>query len=206
MDSKWTTLPDKKIIDLTLSHLQGNGFNPIFVETSDQAKGKVLELLPKGAEVMTMTSITLSTLGLDKEINESDKYQSVRAKLLSMDRTTQGRQMQKLGATPDIAIGSVHAITQDGHVLIASRTGSQLPAYVYGAGKVIWVVGAQKIVADSTEGEKRIFEHSLPLESERANKAYHMSSGSQVDKLLTYYREIMPNRVTLILVNQVLGF
>jgi hypothetical protein len=77
---------------------------------------------------------------------------------------------------------------------------------VYGAGKVIWVVGAQKIVKDIEEGKKRIFQHTLPLESERANKAYHMASGSQVDKLLTYYREVNPQRVTLILVNQPLGF
>ena len=63
-----------------------------------------------------------------------------------MDRTTQARERAKLGATPDLAIGSVHAVTEDGHVLIASNTGSQLPAYVYAAGKVIWVVGAQKII------------------------------------------------------------
>lgn len=206
MNTTWTQLPDKKTINATIQSLTENGFNPIFVETQEEAKEKALSLIPKGAEIMTMTSITLETLGLPSIINESGDYDSVRAKLLTMDRSTQGREMQKLGSAPDIAIGSVHAVTENGHVLIASRTGSQLPAYVYGAGKVIWVVGVQKIVKDIAEGEKRVFEHSLPLESVRANKAYHMTGGSQVDKLVTYYREVNPARVTLILVNQPLGF
>ncbi|HYK08076.1 MAG TPA: LUD domain-containing protein [Candidatus Eisenbacteria bacterium] len=206
MNTTWTQLPDKKIIDTVLTSLSENGFNPIFAETIEEAKEKALSLIPKGAEVMTMTSETLRTIGLDSILNESGDYDSVRAKLVKMDRTTQGNEMRKLGSAPDYAIGSVHAVTQDGHVLIASRTGSQLPAYVYGAGKVIWVVGTQKIVKDIEEGKKRIFQHTLPLESERANKAYHMTSGSQVDKLLTYYKEVNPTRITLILVNQPLGF
>lgn len=204
--NNFTTLPSQETLDTTLASLQTNGFNPIFANTIKEAKEKALSLIPEGAEIMTMTSVTLDTLGLAHELNESGKYDSVRAKLIKMDRATQGREMRKLGAAPDIAIGSVHAVTEDGHVLIASRTGSQLPAYVYSAGKVIWVVGAQKIVKDVEEGKKRIFEHTLPLESERANNAYHMTSGSQVDKLVTYYKEINPTRITLILVNEVLGF
>ena len=205
-DVKWTSLPDKKTIDTTVSALKENGFSAVFVETEDEAKKEVLTLIPKGAEVMTMTSITLSSLGIDEILNKSGDYDSVRVKLMHMDRATQGRDMQKLGAAPDIAIGSVHAITTDGNVMVASRTGSQLPAYAYGAGKVIWVVGAQKIVKDLEEGKQRIFEHSLPLEGERANKAYHMTGGSNVDKLLTFYKEIVPGRITIILVNKVLGF
>lgn len=202
----YNSLPDQATIDTTLKALQANGFNPVFVPTKEEAKEKALSLIPKGSEVMTMTSITLETLGLPEILNNSGDYNSVRAQLNKMDRNTQGRQMQKLGSAPDIAIGSVHAVTEDGHVLIASRTGSQLPGYVYGAGKVIWIVGAQKIVKDVEEGRKRIFDYVLELEGERANKAYHMTSGSRVNKLLTYFSEEIPNRITLILVGEPLGF
>lgn len=206
MNNTWNTLPSQEILNQTITNLTAYGFNPMFVQTGEEAKQKVFELLPQGGEVMTMTSMTLQNLGIAQEINDSGKFDAIRPKLMRMDRTTQGREMQKLGASPDWAIGSVHAVTQDGHVLIASRTGSQLPAYVYGAGHVIWIVGAQKIVKDIDEGKRRIFEHTLALESERANKAYNITTGSKVDKLLTFYEEETPNRITLILVNQVLGF
>jgi len=152
-----------------------------------------------------MTSVTLETLGLTKEINESGKFQSIRAEFAKMDQETQKTRMRELGAAPDWVIGSVHAITQQGEVLIASKTGSQLPAYAYGAGKVLWIAGAQKIVNNKEEGMKRIYEYTLPLESERAKKAYG-APGSDVDKMLIINREIQQGRITIILVNEVLGF
>jgi acyl-CoA hydrolase len=202
----WNQLPSQETIDTTVKALQANGFNPIVVDNAQEAKEKVQELLPKGAEVMTMTSETLHTTGIEEMINTSSDYDAIKPKLMRMDRNTQGREMQKLGAAPDIAVGSVHAVTEDGHVLIASRTGSQLPAYAYGAAKVIWVVGTQKLVKNLEEANKRLVEYVLPLESERANKAYNMTGGSKVNKLLTYYQEEVPGRITLILVKESLGF
>ena len=123
-----------------------------------------------------------------------------------MDRQTQSREMQKIGSSPEYAIASVHALTQDGKAIIASNTGSQLAAEVYGASNVIWVVGAQKIVQDIDEGFKRIYEYVLPLESDRLNKTYNMTTGSFVSKLLIINREIKPGRIRTIIVKQVLGF
>lgn len=177
----------------------------IIAKNGEDAKKKVLELIPKQAEVMTMSSTTLDTIGITKEINESSQYNSVRNKLFSMDRKTQELEMQKLGSAPEYAVGSVHAVTEDGHVLIASNTGSQLPAYVYGSAHVIWVVGAQKIVKDTDSGIKRIYDYVLPLESERAHKAYGVT-GSAVNKLLIINKEATPNRLIIILVKEVLGF
>jgi len=114
-------------------------------------------------------------------------------------------QMQKLGAAPDWVIGSVHAVTQDGHVLIASNSASQLPAYAAGSNHVVWVVGAQKIVKNIEEGMKRIYEHSLALENKRVQKAYGMKE-SFVSKILIVNREARRGRTILILVNEVLGF
>ena len=206
MNNKWNQLPTQEAIDTAVVALQEHGFNPVVVANAEEAKAKVQELLPKNAEVMTMTSETLRTTGIEEMVNTSGDYDAIKPKLMQMDRNTQGREMQKLGAAPDIAIGSVHAVTEDGHVLIASRTGSQLPAYTYGAGKVIWVVGTQKIVKNLEDANKRLFEYILPLESERANKAYNMTGGSKVDKLLTYYQDEVPGRITIILVNESLGF
>src|SRR3989344_6077769 len=203
---KWNKLPEQGAIEKTVKALKVNGINAEFVITKKTAKDRVLKLLPEGAEVMNMTSVTLDSLEVPKEINESGRYNSVRNRLNSMDRKVQDLEMQKLGAAPDWAVGSVHAVTEEGAVLIASNTGSQLPAYAYGASHVIWVVGAQKIVKDLEEGIKRIYEYVLPLESERANKAYNIATGSSVNKLLTINRENISGRLTVIFVNEVLGF
>ena len=200
----WTRLANNESLNKTTGALKENGINALVVENGKAAKEKVFDFLPIGAEVMTMSSVTLDSLGISKEINESGKYNSVRKKLMSMDRKTQEREMQKLGASPDWAIGSVHAVTQDGQVMIASNTGSQLGPYASGAAHVVWVVGTQKIVKDIDEAVERIYEHCLVLESERMKKLYGMASN--VSKKLTISKEIRPNRITLIFVKQLLGF
>jgi len=121
-----------------------------------------------------------------------------------MDRKTQGLEMQKLGAAPEWAVGSVHAVTEDGKVIIASASGSQLPSYAYGSSHVVWVVGSQKIVKDLDEGMKRVREYVLPLESERAMKAY--GQPSSINKLLILNKEANPGRITMVIVKEKLGF
>ncbi|MBI2086473.1 LUD domain-containing protein [Candidatus Daviesbacteria bacterium] len=203
---KWNQLASKESIDKTIKALKVSGIDARFVKNSQQVKKAVLEILPEGSEVMTMSSKTLDTIGLSEEINKQDgKFKPVRDKLYAMNQQTQAQEMNKLGAAPQYALGSVHAVTEDGHVLIASNTGSQLPAYAYAALHVIWVVGAQKIVKNVSEGMKRIYEYVLPLESERAKKAYGVP-GSNVSKLLIVSKEINPGRISLILVNEKLGF
>lgn len=201
---KWNKIPDQKTLEKTVRALKANGIEALIVENRQEAKNKVLSLLPKGSEVFTMQSGTLDTLGLFKEIDESGNFDSIRAKFNSMDSDKQKKEMKKMGGVPDYTVGSVHAVTMDGKVLIASNSGSQLPAYAYGADHVIWVVGAQKIVKNMDEAILRIYEHSLPLESERLKKIYGIPSF--VSKILIFNREINPDRLTLILVKESLGF
>lgn len=203
----FSQLADKQTIDRTIKALKVNGINAIFMESGQKAKEEALKRIAEGAEVMTMSSVTLSEVGLDEEINQKDgKYNPVRDRLYSMDRNTEVQEMNKLGGAPQYVLGSVQAVTEDGKLLIASNTGSQLGAYAYGALNVIWVAGAQKIVTDIEQGLKRIYEYVLPLESERANKAYNISTGSNVSKILIINKEINPQRITLILVGEKLGF
>jgi len=121
-----------------------------------------------------------------------------------LDRATQGSEIRKLGGAPDFAAGSIHAVTEDGHVLIASNTGSQLGPYASGAGKVIWIVGAQKLVKDLNEGLRRIQEFVLPLEEEHMQQLYNAHTA--MNKVRIFNREIRPNRVTMIIVKEALGF
>ncbi|MBI4066557.1 LUD domain-containing protein [Candidatus Gottesmanbacteria bacterium] len=201
----WDQLADDAMIAKTVEALGQNGIQASVVATGSHAKEAVVSLIPEGAEVMTMSSVTLETTGIAKELNTSGRYHPVRDKLYAMNRETQHVAMLKLGAAPEWAVGSVHAATQDGHLLIASNTGSQLPAYASGSAHVIWVVGVQKIVVNTEEGIKRIYENTLPLESDRARKAYGVA-GSAVNKLLIINKEVVPGRLMVIFVKEKLGF
>ena len=200
----WEQIASNETIEKTITKLQENGIDAILVETATEAKKEVLSRIHEKVEVMTMTSMTLEETGIAVEINESGKYDSVKAKLATMDRATQGGEMQRIGAAPEYAIGSVHAVTEDGKVVIASNSGSQLPGYSYGADHVIWVVGAHKIVKDLDSGLKRVYDYVLPLESERAKNAYGVP-GSRVSKLLIFNKE-REGRITLIFVKEKLGY
>lgn len=203
---KFDELAGPLLLEKTARALNSNGIETFVVESGQEAKKKALEAIPEGKEIMTMVSTTLDTIGLSAEINkEGSKYRPVRDKLYAMDRKTQVQEMNRLGSAPEYAIGSIHAITEDGQILVASASGSQLPAYAYGATNVLWVVGGQKIVKNLEEGLKRIYEYVLPLESERAKKAYGVP-GSSVNKILIINKESQFGRIKLILVKEKLGF
>lgn len=203
--NKWNKPASHESLEKTIEALKQNGIHSIVVENEAEAKAAVLDLLPKEAEVMTMTSVTLAETGLDEAIDASGDYDSVKVKLAKMDRAVENSEMQRIGAAPEWAVGSVHAVTEEGQVLIASNTGSQLPAYAYGASNVIWVVGTQKIVDNLDQAMKRLYEHTLPLESERAHIAYGVE-GSHVSKMLIVDREVKPNRITIVFIKKAIGY
>lgn len=202
--NKFSTLANSSVVAKTIRSLKQNGFNVILTSNKTSAKQRVLNLIPGGASVITMSSATLQETGLRQAIDESGKYESLKQKLNKMDPKTEKPQMRMIGAAPTWAIGSVHAITHKGEILIASNTGSQLPAYAYGAEKVIWVVGTQKIVKDLNAAMKRIYEYCLKFESQRMLKMYGVKSN--VSKILLINKELIPQRINIVLVEEKLGF
>jgi len=202
--SKFAVLASDDQIERTIEALDANNIHTIVTENGVDAKKKLLEMIPADAEIFTSSSVTLNTLGVTEEIDKSGRFNSVRAKLIMMDRVIQNREMEKLGATPEFMIGSVHAVTETGRVIIASKTGSQLAGYVAAAAHVIWVVGTQKIVATLEDGMQRIEEYVLPLENARSLDVYGVMSS--INKLLIVNKEFAPYRTTMILVKENLGF
>jgi hypothetical protein len=204
INESFARLATDEQIARTAKALEANGIHTLIAENGEQAKRLFFELVPDGAEVFLGASVTLETLGIKDEIDKSGRFDALRPKMFAMNRETQGREIRKLGGAPDFAAGSVHAVTEDGQVMIASKTGSQLGPYASGAGKIIWVVGAQKLVKDMNEGFRRIYEYCYPLEEEHMQQLYH--TGTDVNKVLIINREFRPNRITMIIVKEVIGF
>jgi YkgG family uncharacterized protein len=193
-------------IERAAEGLRAKGYTVHIVDTGDEARAKVIELLPEGAEVGQGASTTLDQAGITQVLEESGRYDAVRKRTRSMDRTTpEGlRAMRKLGATPDWYVNSTLAVTYDGTFVNASNTGSQLAPLAFGAGEVIWVIGSQKIVPDVETAMRRLHEHVLPLENGRMQGLY--GTDSEIKKLLVIYKEFRPSRFTVILVREPLGF
>ena len=190
-------------IKRTAEALEANNIHAIVVEDGNEAKRIFFELVPEGAEVFLGASVTLEKLGIRDEIEKSGKYDALRPRMFALNRATQGREFRKLGSAPDYAAGSVQAVTEDGQVLIASHSGSQLGPYAGGAGKVIWVVGSQKIVKDLNAGLRRIQEYCYPREEEHMQQLFKLSTA--VNKILIVNREHRPGRSTMIIVKEELG-
>jgi prefoldin subunit 5 len=190
-------------IAITVQALEAHGIHTIVFGTGSEAREYILNMIPLGAEVYNPPSRTLDEIGLTQEIELSTNFQPVRSRLYSLDRITQQREIRKLISSPEVVIGSVHAITEKGEVLIASASGSQLSSEVSGADSVIWVVGTQKLVSTLEEGLRRIREYSYPLENTRTLQVY--GKPSAINKILIVNGE-QPGRITLILVKESLGF
>lgn len=175
----------------------------IIVDTADEARAAVLALIPAGAEVHSGKSKTLVDVGLYADLIESGRYDALRPRLFKMDRQTQGAEMRRLVAAPDYMLGSVAAITEDGALVVASATGSQLGSYAAGAGRLILVVGGQKIVPDLDAALRRINDVVFPYED--AQVEARLGVHTILEKILIIYGEWTTGRTTVVLVREPVG-
>jgi hypothetical protein len=201
---RFTTVPDEARVKRTVAALEGNGFTVLRAANAAEAKRIVLGLVPAGSSVHHGASNTLDVTGISADLDGSGTFDAIRPKAMSMDRATQADEIRHLMASPDVMVGSVAAVTENGSLIAASASGSQLGPYVSGAGRVILVIGIQKIVADLDEGLRRVEEHVFPLEDERAQAAYGIHTS--LNKILIVNRDMTPGRVTVVVVDEALGF
>ena len=200
---RFTALPDDETLGATVIALEEHGFSVEVVDDLDTARSAVLARIPNGSSVMTSTSVTLQETGIADAINDGGPYDSARNKMFALDFATQAQEMKAIGGQPDYVLGSVHAVTTDGALVIASASGSQLASYAWGAANVIFVVGAQKLVPTLATAHDRIYQHSLILEDARAYAAY--GQNSYVGKVLEIHQEL-PGRIHIVLIRRSIGY
>jgi hypothetical protein len=184
--------------------LTANNFAAEILDDAAAARTRINDLIPAGASVFTGASETLRLSGIEADLNDSGRYDSAKRRGQSLDRVADLREIWRLMSTPDVIVGSVHAVTETGSLVIASASGSQLPGYAGSAGHRIWVVGAQKVVPDLPAALRRVEEHCLPLESARAQAVYGQPSA--VNRLLILNAEPHPGQATVLLLREAIGF
>jgi acyl-CoA hydrolase len=200
---RFTALPDERTLAETVAALQQRGFSVEVVDDLDSARERVLARIPEGSSVMTNPSVTLQETGIAPAIDNGGPYVSARTKGLALDRASQLQEIKAIMGQPDFALGSVHAITRDGTIVIASALGSQLASYAFGAANVIFVVGAHKLVPDLDAARERIYQHSFKLEDARALDTYGVNT--RIGKILEIHQED-PGRIHVVLIRAAVGF
>ncbi|MEU2335563.1 LUD domain-containing protein [Streptomyces sp. NPDC013172] len=188
----------------TAEALRAHGFTAEILDDAAAARTRVKELIPAGASVLTGASETLRLSGIDEDINSGDRYDAVRPRVHAIDRATGADEIRRLVAVPDYVVNSVAAVTETGSLVLASGSGSQLPANAGGAAHAVWVVGAQKVVPDLATALRRVEEHALPLENVRAQQVSGMPSA--VNRLLVLHADPRPGRGTVLLLREAIGY
>lgn len=184
-------------LDELAANLRERNFEVLIVDSAAEAKAAVMARIPEGAEVHAGKSKTLEDAGIFQELMESDSYDFIRKRTMKMDRQTQGKEIRKLSAAPDFMLGSVQAVTQAGQLVVASASGSQIGPYSSAAGKLILVVGSQKIVPDLETALRRLREYVMPYEDARLRE--QMGIGTKLTRILIMEMDFNPGRTTIVL-------
>jgi hypothetical protein len=205
-NAHWAKPADSETIERTAEALRGKGYEVFVADDAETAKQIILGLVPEGAEVSQGSSVTLEEIGVTAEIEGSGRYDAIRPKTRALDyKTEEGRREgRRMGAVPDFWLNSAHAVTEDGRLVVASNTGSQLGPIAFGAGHVIFAIGSHKIVPDLEAALLRIEEYSYPLESARLFKLRGVPS--RLSKILIVNQEIRDGRFTVVLIREPIGF
>lgn len=203
----YTSLADNTSLNATIEALSKNGFSPEVVENGKEALDKIKSLIPGGASVMNGSSTTLNQIGFVDYLKEGNHgWNNLHEAIVKETDPEKQGFLRKQSVNSDYYLGSVHALTETGELVIASNSGSQLPHLAFTSQNVILVVSTQKIVKDLSNAFKRIDEHVLALEDERMNKVYGFGTFHAKTLILHKENPAMGRRIIVLLVKEKLGF
>ena len=185
--------------------LEDRNVRVLVADTAPEALERLKELVPQGAQVLAVTSETLDGIGFTQYVAESGAYDSLAAKFQGAATPEERAEMSRtLGSVPEYVVGSVQAVAETGHVVIASASGSQLSSYVFGAKNVVWVVGTHKIVPTLGDALARTYGYTFDRHKEWSPA--HGHGPSAMGKVTIFESERRPDRTTVLFVREALGW
>jgi hypothetical protein len=206
-EEKYVQLAGEGSINRTVEGLRARNFDSIVVENGQEAVDNLMKLIPKGASVMNGSSTTLQEIGFIDYLKSNEHgWNNLHEMIVAEKDPSKQSLLRKQSLASDYYLGSAHAVTEDGEILIASNTGSQLPNVAYGSQNVILVVGAQKIVKDLPAGFERLKDYVIALEDQRMQKVYGMGTAHNKTLLLHGEGTFGGRKILVIIVKQKLGF
>jgi L-lactate utilization protein LutC len=201
------TLASAASIEKASAALTNNYFEPIVVSSKAEALAKILELIPEDASVMNGASVTLKEIGyMDLLKSGKHTWNNLHEAILAETDKAKQAELRKQSVLSDFYLGSAHAVTEAGEIVVASNSGSQLPHLAYTSPNIIVVVGTNKIVPALADAFERIEKHIIPLEDVRMKEVYGF--GTTHAKTLVLHKEnpALGRKVRIIIVKESLGF
>jgi len=203
----YKTIPTKDIVEKTMNSLKENGHLPEFFETKEEALERIKELIPKGVSVMNGGSRTLEDIGFIEYLKgNTHGWNNLHAEILAEKDVAKQNLLRKQSVLSDFYLGSAHAVTENGEILIASNSGSQLPHIVFTSENLIFVVGVQKITPTLSEAFNRLEKHVIPLENTRMQEVAGVDTYPSKIVILNREPEFMGRKSHILFVNEELGF
>ncbi len=203
----YNALASKDVLDRTVIALKERNFEPIVVASKEEALEKIKELIPKGASVMNGSSRTLEGIGFIEYLKTGQHgWNNLHAGIAAEQDPEKQGQLRRQAVLSDYYLGSVHALSEGGEMVIASNSGSQLPHITFTSPNLIFVVGTQKITPTLADAEARLRNYVIPLEDRRMKEAG--MGGTALNKLFHFFGEptYTGRKVRVLLVKEILGF
>jgi L-lactate utilization protein LutB len=204
------------VIEKLRAALAGRGIELLHAANRREALARVLERIPKGASVMNGGSHTLEDIGLLEALREG--YNWLRPGIAATNEREERNRRRRQAVTADWLIGGVNAITVSGEIVNVDGSGNRLAGYAFGAGKVILVAGVNKVVPDLAAAFDRIRNTAAVQECRKLGKSTPCAVTGQCDndacrgpdrqcgKILIIENEKIAGRITVVLVDESLGF
>lgn len=203
----YDTLASKETVQKTMKALQEKGFSSLLIKDKGEALQKLQSLIAEGASVMNGSSRTLEEIGFMDYLKTGEHpWNNLHEQILSeKDPEKQGR-LRRTSVVSDYYVGSVHAVTEEGELVFASNSGSQLPHLAFTSPNVLLVVSTKKIVPDLASAFVRIDEFILPQEEQNMQKKYGMGTNHTKTLILHKENPMWGRTVTVLFVEEKLGF
>lgn len=200
----WNKLASESDLSRTVESLKSHGINVFVVNNKEEALAKVKHLIPKGVTIANGSSTTLNEIGfVDYLMKGNHGWKNLHEQVLAEKDPVMQNDMRRKMVTADYFLGSINAISKTGALVACDASGSRVGAYLFAAKNLLLVAGTNKITDTLEDAMQRVREYVFPLENARAKKVYGMNSMTAKWAIIEHER---PNRITLILVKEKLGF
>ena len=204
---EYETLATTAQVEKTVASLKANGMEGVVVKNGTEALEKIKEIIPKGVSVMNGASTTLQQIGfIDYLKDGAHGWDNLHADIIAETDAEKQGELRKQAILSDYYLGSVHAISETGELVIASNTGSQLPHLVYTSPNLVLVVSTKKITSTTAEALKRLETHVILQEDARMHKVYGIGTTYAKTVILHKENPMMGRQIYVIIVNEKLGF
>lgn len=175
--AKYMKPATKEVLEKTKKALEEKGHSVSIVSSKKSALSTLQSLIPDQSSINLTGSTSLSEIGFVDYLMTTDRWNNLKAKVLSEKDPEKQKELRRLATTSDYAISTVDAVTEDGQFVVVDASGTRV-VVVHAASKVIFVVGSQKLVKDLDTAFDRVHNISYPTESARVRVVYPGAAGS----------------------------